>query len=70
MKLPKGVTPFKFARMLREWRTQKGFSQRDAAVSLGISKRTFENWEQARATPRGYGILMLLKLIGHHGRRR
>ena len=63
MKLPKGITPRKFARMLQEWRERRGYSQRDAANALGISKRTLENWEQARATPRGYAIQMLLKLI-------
>jgi DNA-binding transcriptional regulator YiaG len=63
MKLPKGITPRKFARMLQEWRERKRFSQRDAADHLGISKRTLENWEQERATPRGYAIQMLLKLI-------
>ena len=63
MKLPKGITPRKFARLLQEWRERKGFSQRDAANALGISKRTLENWEQARATPRGYAIQMLLKLV-------
>lgn len=62
-KLPKGITPHKFARMLQDWRLRKDFSQRDAADALGISKRTLENWEQARATPRGYAIQMLLKLI-------
>lgn len=62
-KLPKGITPHRFARLLQEWRVRKGFSQRDAANELGISKRTLENWEQVRATPRGYGIQMLLKLI-------
>jgi DNA-binding transcriptional regulator YiaG len=63
MKLPKGITPRKFARLLQEWRERKGFSQRDASNALGISKRTLENWEQERATPRGYAILMLLKLL-------
>ena len=63
MKLPKGITPRKFARLLQEWRERKGFSQRDAANALGISKRTLENWEQERATPRGYAIQMLLRLI-------
>lgn len=63
MKLPRGITPRKFARMLQDWRRRKEFSQRDAADALGISKRTLENWEQERATPRGYGILMLLKVI-------
>lgn len=63
MKLPKGITPSKFARLLQEWRERKGYSQRDAAKALGISKRTLENWEQERATPRGYAIQMLLRLI-------
>ena len=63
MKLPKGVTPRKFARALQEWRERKAFSQRDAAKFLGISKRTLENWEQERATPRGYAVVALLQLI-------
>ena len=63
MKLPKGVTPRKFARALQEWRERKAFSQRDAAEFLGISKRTLENWEQERATPRGYAVVALLRLI-------
>jgi transcriptional regulator with XRE-family HTH domain len=45
MKLPKGVTSRKFARALQAWRDKKGFSQRNAAEFLGISKRTLENWE-------------------------
>jgi DNA-binding transcriptional regulator YiaG len=63
MKLPKGVTPRKFARSLKAWREVKGFSQRDAAEFLGISKRTLENWEQERATPRGYAVVALMKLL-------
>ena len=63
MKLPKGVTPKKFARALKEWRERKEFSQRDAAEYLEISKRTLENWEQARATPRGYAVVVLMKLL-------
>jgi DNA-binding transcriptional regulator YiaG len=64
MKLPQGVTPEKFARTLKEWRAEKGFSQRDAAEHLGISKRTLENWEQGRATPRGYAVVALMQLLG------
>jgi DNA-binding transcriptional regulator YiaG len=63
MKLPKGVTPRIFARALKAWREGKGFSQRDAAGFLGISKRTLENWEQERATPRGYAVVALMKLL-------
>ncbi|WP_395719081.1 helix-turn-helix domain-containing protein, partial [Prosthecobacter sp.] len=50
-------------RALQEWRERKAFSQRDAAEFLGISKRTLENWEQERATPRGYAVVALLQLI-------
>jgi len=63
MKLPKGVTPRKFARAMQKWREDRGFSQRDAAEFLGISKRTLENWEQERATPRGYAVVTLMKLL-------
>jgi DNA-binding transcriptional regulator YiaG len=63
MKLPKGVTPRKFASALQAWREKKEFSQRDAAEFLGISKRTLENWEQERTTPRGYAVVALMKLI-------
>ena len=63
MKLPKGITPRKFARLLQDWRERKGYSQRDAAEALGISIKSLQNWEQERSTPRGYAILMLLKLI-------
>ena len=63
MKLPKGVTPRKFARALQAWREKKAFSQRDAAEFLGISKRTLENWEQERSTPRGYAVVALIRLI-------
>ena len=63
MKLPKGVTPRKFARALQAWRERKKFSQRGAADFLGISQRTLENWEQERATPRGYAVVALMKLI-------
>jgi DNA-binding transcriptional regulator YiaG len=64
MKLPKGVTPRKFSRALKAWRGERGFSQRDAAEFLGISKRTLENWEQERATPRGYAVVALIKMLG------
>ena len=62
MKLPKGLTPRKFARALQAWRERRSFSQRDAAEFLG-SKRTLENWEQERATPRGYAVVALIRLI-------
>ena len=70
MKLPKGVTPRKFARALQAWREKKAFSQRDAAEFLGISKRTLENWEQERAMPQGFALQALLQIITAKGGRR
>ena len=60
MKLPKGVTPRKFARSLQAWRERRSFSQRDAAEFLGISKRTLENWEQGRARPNAQAAALIL----------
>lgn len=43
-----------FPLRLREWRERKNLSQSDAALKLQISKRTLQEWEQARAAPRGF----------------
>ena len=64
--MSKKTKPFKskhFARMLQEWRERKGYSQRDAAEALEISIKSLQNWEQKRATPRGYALKMLVKMI-------
>lgn len=52
-----------FARMLREWRERNGYSQRDAAEVLRVSKRSLQNWEQERAMPQGFGLQALLRVI-------
>lgn len=52
-----------FAQLLRKWRDRNGFSQRDAAVALKVSKRSLENWEQERAMPQGFGLQMMLEII-------
>ena len=65
----KKVTARQLAKLLREWRERYEYSQRGASDALGISKRTLENWEQERATPRGYAIQMLLKLMQTPARR-
>ncbi|MDG4595552.1 MAG: helix-turn-helix domain-containing protein [Candidatus Contendobacter sp.] len=43
-------------------RTRSGLSQADFAQTLGVSKRTLENWEQGRAEPTG-AARRLLKLV-------
>jgi DNA-binding transcriptional regulator YiaG len=52
-----------FAQLLRKWRDRNGYSQRDAAVALKVSKRSLENWEQERAMPQGFGLQMMLEII-------
>lgn len=60
---PKPISAHDFAVLLKNWRADNEFSQRDAACVLGISKRTLENWEQERATIRGYGLAALLRKL-------
>ena len=52
-----------FAQLLRKWRERNGYSQRDAAVELKVSKRSLENWEQERAMPQGFGLQAMLEII-------
>jgi DNA-binding transcriptional regulator YiaG len=56
-------TSKEFAALLRAWRSDNEFSQRDAAQFLGINKRTLENWEQERAMIQGYGLQQLLRKL-------
>ena len=57
------------ARLLREWRDRNGYSQRDAAEVLRVSKRSLQNWEQERAMPQGFGLQAMLKVINAKGRK-
>ncbi len=52
-----------FAQLLRKWRDRNGYSQRDAAMILKVSKRSLENWEQERAMPQGFGLQAMLEII-------
>jgi DNA-binding transcriptional regulator YiaG len=38
---------------LKAWRRRWSLDQRRAAVALGVTLRTLENWEQATSAPRG-----------------
>ena len=57
------MTHKKFAATLIEYRRRNNFSQRDAGLTLGCSKRTLQNWEQERAMPQGFGLNAILKII-------
>src|SRR6266576_7197041 len=57
--------------MLQQWRGVAGrgrgargdFSQIDAAAHLGVSKRTYENWEQGRREPQGLARAVVYERI-------
>ena len=49
-----------FAKTLVAWRDMNNYTQRTAADMLGVSKRSLENWEQARAMPQGFGLKAML----------
>ena len=53
----------KFAKLLKEYRERRRFTQEEAAAKLGISVRTLQNWEIARNMPRGFGLAALLKTL-------
>jgi DNA-binding transcriptional regulator YiaG len=59
-----------FAQLLRKWRERNGYSQRDAALVLKVSKRSLENWEQERAMPQGFGLQAMLEIIKPKGKRK
>ena len=59
MNTSKKITSAEFANLLRAWRADNEFSQRDAAQVLGINKRTLENWEQGRAKPNPHAALLI-----------
>jgi transcriptional regulator with XRE-family HTH domain len=44
------------ARGLKEWRAQKGLSQTEAAIALGVPVRTLQGWELGRPMP--YPLLL------------
>lgn len=45
------VTPSEFAAMLTGWRADHGFTQRQAAVALGVRAETLRGWECLDAMP-------------------
>jgi DNA-binding transcriptional regulator YiaG len=53
-----------FCRKLVAWRGREGFSQRDAAEFLDMSKRTLQNWEQGVSFPTGLALRYIEAMIG------
>jgi DNA-binding transcriptional regulator YiaG len=57
------VTRKKFAKLLKDYRERRRFTQEDAAKHLGVSLRTLQNWEIARNMPRGFGLRALVTTL-------
>jgi DNA-binding XRE family transcriptional regulator len=55
--------PPNFALKLKAWRSDNDYTQKEAAQKLGISKRTYENWEQSRSHPQNVGLITMLMHI-------
>src|SRR5690349_23540108 len=56
--------PTRLREQLRTWRWKHDLSQSEAGLKLQISRRTLQEWEQGRATPRGLALVSLRQVIG------
>jgi DNA-binding XRE family transcriptional regulator len=50
-----------FKKTLKQWRTDRGFVQKEAAAFLGVSKRTYEGWEYGRTCPKELAMAELTR---------
>jgi DNA-binding transcriptional regulator YiaG len=48
---------------LKRWRSEQSFSQAMAAAKLGVSLRTYQEWEQARREPAGKALSLLWPVL-------
>jgi DNA-binding transcriptional regulator YiaG len=60
---PRRGSKSEFAFALADWRKKNKLSQSEAALKLKISRRTLQEWEQGRATPRHLALEALLAKI-------
>lgn len=57
------MTKPELATMLRAWRAERGLSRTKAALAMGVSARTLQDWEQAQHSPRGFALTALLQFL-------
>ena len=57
------MTSAEFAAALKSYRARHGFTQAQAAALLGVSLRTWQNWEIARNRPPDYALANLTALL-------
>jgi DNA-binding transcriptional regulator YiaG len=48
---------------LKRWRKVQNLSQKEAALALEIPKRTLQDWEQGRRSPRGLALVALMQRL-------
>ena len=53
-----------FSRTLREWRDMTGMTQAEAALRLGVRRRTLEGWEAGRSPTVAMAALLSERLRG------
>lgn len=57
------MTKLELATLLRAWRAERGLSRTKAALVMGVSARTLQDWEQAQHSPRGWALNSLLAFL-------
>lgn len=58
------LQPMEFSKRLKNWRSENGWSQGEAAAHIGASVRTLQEWEQGRRTPSGESLAEIWKTLG------
>jgi len=53
-----------FAELVKGYRKRKGLSQSQAAIHLGVPKRTLQNWEIGHREPVGFALRILELKLG------
>lgn len=52
---------------MRRWRARRGLSQREAAAILNFPRKSWENWEEKRTTPRLAAAMKILDCLQKAG---
>lgn len=62
-----GGTQQVFATRLRDWRRERGYSQRQVSDLTGLTEQTVFNWEQGRSLPSYDALRKLVTATGISG---
>ncbi|MBQ7373229.1 MAG: helix-turn-helix transcriptional regulator [Clostridia bacterium] len=56
-------TNLKFHKNLKDWRIERGLSQKELSQALNIPVSTYANWEQGRRNPGVQDIYQILSIL-------